>query len=558
MRLSCQRRRVVALLVIMIFLPIIINIYFIYFRTLEVVKKEKISVSESVLRKTTETMEFKFSGISKSVSEFTGSLAVGASISKYKEVAVIFQEKIDNHISEKLNEVVDNNFYIDDAICYTKEGKIYTAKDLVKFNESLLLEGLKYKENQAFDSEDVFFITDVETNHGTLEKGIFLFRSIYHVPPNNTKISTDNTSVNEDAYKEVGYVFIYINKDKLIDIYSNSNGSTVLGKDNEIAIYDKGFAPVIGSVSIDMTPSLFKDFVSNDTRLVMKEQVINNEKMVLGISLVESAQWHIVSLVPVDSLIESTQAGLKETLLILGLIGIIVALIIFLQTLEFSDTIIQKEIVDYRLTVSEEVNEKLRLYKHDFMNHLQIIQGLLQMDCPERAIEYLKNVAKEGRNINTNYEVGIPELEVTLNTIINKAKEQNIDVEVEVSEITNELPLSNNELIKIIMNLANNAIFALVDSEEDHKLLKIKIKNDLGNYTFEVCNNTPIIPKAIRKEIFKKGFSTKGNRGNGLGLYIIKKALKKCEGTIELVVDEQGNHFIVTIPDIKELSTVKG
>ena len=37
----------------------------------------------------------------------------------------------------------------------------------------------------------------------------------------------------------------------------------------------------------------------------------------------------------------------------------------------------------------------LRVYKHDFLNHLQVIQGYLQLQKPEQALRYLKEAMKD-------------------------------------------------------------------------------------------------------------------------------------------------------------------
>ncbi len=553
---TTERKKWIALFILLIFLPIILNIYFIHSRTIEVVKQEKIIVLKNVLKKTTETVELKLTGIINSVKEFTDDLAVGASISKYKTVAPNYQDKIDNHITQKLREVVENNFYIDDAFCYINDGRIYSAKGLLKFNQNMLMEGLKHKDSISSEIEEVLFNTYVECEKGVKEKKLILFRDISHIIPYDMRSDSDNELDNENEDNTVGYFFAYINQEKLIDL--DSDGSTALVKDNKISIYNQNFTPIIGSSSIDINKDLITSFYKNDTNLKMKEVVIDDKKMVMGVSMIESIKWYLVSLVPLNSLIGSTQNGLRGILLVLGFVSTIVSIVIILQTLAFSKTIVQKEIIDYRLTLSEKVNDKLRIYKHDFMNHLQIIQGLLEMNYQERAVQYLRNVVKEGTNITKEFEIGVPELEVILNMIITEARKENIKVEVETTKLTDELPVTINELIKIVINLTNNAMFALINSEEENKLLKIKINYYLGNYIFEVFNNTPIIPESIRQKIFNKGFSTKGTRGNGLGLYIIKKILSKYEGTVDLIVNEEGNNFIVTIPDSKELYTIEG
>lgn len=43
----------------------------------------------------------------------------------------------------------------------------------------------------------------------------------------------------------------------------------------------------------------------------------------------------------------------------------------------------------------EDLLEALRVQRHDFLNHLQVISGLLQLKKYDRAQEYIKQVAEQ-------------------------------------------------------------------------------------------------------------------------------------------------------------------
>lgn len=45
----------------------------------------------------------------------------------------------------------------------------------------------------------------------------------------------------------------------------------------------------------------------------------------------------------------------------------------------------------------ENFKEILRIQRHDFLNHLQIIQGYLQLKKPEKAEDYIKRAVDEIR-----------------------------------------------------------------------------------------------------------------------------------------------------------------
>jgi len=50
--------------------------------------------------------------------------------------------------------------------------------------------------------------------------------------------------------------------------------------------------------------------------------------------------------------------------------------------------------------VSTESVELLRIQRHDFINHLQVIHALLQLGRTEKALMYIENLAKDSRSIS--------------------------------------------------------------------------------------------------------------------------------------------------------------
>ena len=77
------------------------------------------------------------------------------------------------------------------------------------------------------------------------------------------------------------------------------------------------------------------------------------------------------------------------------------------------------------------------------------------------------------------------------------------------------------------------------------KQIRINITETPEKYIFEVEDNGPKIPENIKKEIFKKGFTTKKDEGHGMGLAIVSQILDENNGTIELNTDEEKTVFTV-------------
>ena len=62
-----------------------------------------------------------------------------------------------------------------------------------------------------------------------------------------------------------------------------------------------------------------------------------------------------------------------------------------------------------------------------------------------------------------------------------------------------------------------------------------------------VRDNGPGIPIALRQRIFDPFFSTKGNRGTGLGLVLVHHAVERMGGSVTLGTGNHGAVFRVRL-----------
>lgn len=51
----------------------------------------------------------------------------------------------------------------------------------------------------------------------------------------------------------------------------------------------------------------------------------------------------------------------------------------------------------------------LRLQRHDFINHIQVIHGFLQLGKPQRALEYIEELAKDSAMVARTLQEYKPE-----------------------------------------------------------------------------------------------------------------------------------------------------
>lgn len=139
-----------------------------------------------------------------------------------------------------------------------------------------------------------------------------------------------------------------------------------------------------------------------------------------------------------------------------------------------------------------------------------------------------------------------------LNVIVQKIKELNPDKNFFVVTRT-DIPNINSDAIKffqVIHNLLSNAIkftppggniYVTVEEEKDH-------------YNFSVRDNGIGIPEKLKPYVFERRSMArreglKGEKPNGIGLYVIKKLVEMIGGTIWFISEEnKGSAFFVRLP----------
>ena len=165
----------------------------------------------------------------------------------------------------------------------------------------------------------------------------------------------------------------------------------------------------------------------------------------------------------------------------------------------------------------EQLNFELRAARHDYLNHLQVVYGLLELEEYEDLKKYLepvyKGIMKTGKALKTSK----PALNALLKAKMEEAEGKQIDVYVEVKSDLQKLRVEDWQLCKVLSNLIDNAMTVLLEKNSERKL-EIDINEDREYYCFSVSNNGAPIPKECQEVIFKRGFSTKKEEGHGMGL----------------------------------------
>lgn len=182
---------------------------------------------------------------------------------------------------------------------------------------------------------------------------------------------------------------------------------------------------------------------------------------------------------------------------------------------------------------------KLKANEHEYKNHLNTIWSIAQVTNPdeikEKMKEYISNIVDDTEEFSMLLNIENTIIKAVLYNKAQRAEKLGVKYTYEVSSDFKELKLDNSELTVILSNLLNNAIEAT--SLIERKEVMINIAEDERFYKIEVKNYTNNLNSEDLTQIFKVGYTTKGE-GRGYGLANVKAIVDKYKGKIQMSLEE--------------------
>ena len=181
----------------------------------------------------------------------------------------------------------------------------------------------------------------------------------------------------------------------------------------------------------------------------------------------------------------------------------------------------------------------LRANNHEFINRIQVIAGLLQMNRADDALDYIGAVSAE------HAQTISPVLQLIHNAnvaalLLGKLNNMR-ELDIQLTLLGNsQLPehsryLTTQELVTVVGNLLENAIEAIdVQSLDLDRRVVLQITEDETGLLIVVSDSGEGIREDVLPRIFDPGYSTKATHGRGVGMGLVKSIVERNSGTIEV------------------------
>ena len=183
----------------------------------------------------------------------------------------------------------------------------------------------------------------------------------------------------------------------------------------------------------------------------------------------------------------------------------------------------------------EDLNREMRAQRHDFLNHLQVVYSLLEMQEYGEATAYLERVYDEHRSVSSVLRTKMTAFNALLQVKSAACEERGIALEMDIRSTLEGLPVPPWELCCIIGNLFDNAIDASMKLPPEQRRVQVMAQMLSPAMLGLVVENRYDGMLKKQQGILR---STK-HEGTGIGLVSAETVVHKYNGNLHLETEEQ-------------------
>ncbi|HGY8446805.1 TPA: ATP-binding protein, partial [Escherichia coli] len=211
-----------------------------------------------------------------------------------------------------------------------------------------------------------------------------------------------------------------------------------------------------------------------------------------------------------------------------------------------------------QLTQIKQYVESLRTLRHEHLNWMSTLNGLLQMKEYDRVLAMVQGESQAQQQLIDSLREAFADRQVAglLFGKVQRARELGLKMVIVPGSQLSQLPpgLDSTEFAAIVGNLLDNAFEASLRSDEGNKIVELFLSDEGDDVVIEVADQGCGVPESLRDKIFEQGVSTRADEPgeHGIGLYLIASYVTRCGGVITLEDNDPcGTLFSIYIPKVK-------
>lgn len=184
----------------------------------------------------------------------------------------------------------------------------------------------------------------------------------------------------------------------------------------------------------------------------------------------------------------------------------------------------------------ESLNREMRAQRHDFMNHIQVVYSLIEMNEPDEAMAYMDRIYGDMQRVSRMLRTDCPAVNALIQAKTVEAEQRGAELKLSIAAKWDDKLMPTWEICRVLANLMDNALDAACSAqlpEGEKPTVELVLGEDLRNWFFSVRNNGLAIDEKQRAKIFEPGFTTKAT-GQGMGLFIVSRTITEMGGKITL------------------------
>ncbi len=280
---------------------------------------------------------------------------------------------------------------------------------------------------------------------------------------------------------------------------------------------------------------------------------------ILGMEEIDFSGESITTVFPSSRLIEVLEKGIIQrdepmiigkTLVITNRVPVSLNGQIIGAVASFRDKM-QLDKIDHQLADIGHFVEALRSLRHEFMNKLHLISGLIQLKEYTKINKLIGEINEEQQGLLNFFLAKIhdPALVGVLVGKMSRAKELNIQLKIHSQAIIPD-PCPHQEIVlTLLSNSIENALEAI--SSNFYSAISgqviVTFRYDDASFVIAVSDNGPGIDPGLGDDIFRDGVTTKGE-GRGFGLALLSSLIATIDGNLSIESTSNGATLIANLP----------